>query len=194
MHPSAFVSPNTTMQKWFSSSKAGDDAQQQRMTAASHPLLLSPGRLLVDNDRDTEEGSLEVGKVSGLLHAVEAASRSDFSYHPKTAEAIAIINGLKDQPCITSFDLILQDIRYLASDLLDINFIFAKRSANRAAHHLARTALLTADRRNGDLSLLRPFFMYFLLIFNPLCSLRSKKGVLVKVRLSDRIALAGDMK
>nr|GLL49411.1 hypothetical protein Itr_chr15CG09680 [Ipomoea trifida] len=33
------------MQKWFSSSKAGDDAQQQRMTTASHPLLLSPGRL-----------------------------------------------------------------------------------------------------------------------------------------------------
>lgn len=41
----------------------------------------------------------------------------------------------------SSFDLLIQDTKKLASDFIDISFTFVKRSANRVAHELARGAL-----------------------------------------------------
>ncbi|XP_019158432.1 PREDICTED: uncharacterized protein LOC109155154 [Ipomoea nil] len=121
------------------------------------------------NNRKTGIGCIIRDDKGSFVAALQ--TQIEGSYHPKTAEAIAVrealkwikilhyqsilvesdallvINGLKDLSCITSFDLILDDIRNLAIDLIDVSFLFAKRSANMAAHLLAREAMFNADRK-----------------------------------------------
>ncbi|XP_019181959.1 PREDICTED: uncharacterized protein LOC109177106 [Ipomoea nil] len=48
-----------------------------------------------------------------------------------------VITRLQICKVFTSFDLILDDIRKLANDFVNLSFLFAKRSANRIAHFLA---------------------------------------------------------
>ncbi|XP_019199772.1 PREDICTED: uncharacterized protein LOC109193373 [Ipomoea nil] len=85
-------------------------------------------------------------------------------YNPNEAEAIGVREALKwlkalqydnihvemdclhvaknihHQHLISSFDLILHDIRELAKSFTNVSFLFAKRSLNRVAHLLAREA------------------------------------------------------
>nr|GMD68522.1 rho GTPase-activating protein REN1-like isoform X1 [Ipomoea batatas] len=63
------------------------------------------------------------------------------------SDALLVVEGLKNGASCTSFDLILNDIRVLANDFSSVTFVFAKRSANEAAHLLARDALLLSDRK-----------------------------------------------
>nr|GMD20329.1 uncharacterized protein LOC109155154 [Ipomoea batatas] len=60
-------------------------------------------------------------------------------------DALLVIQGLQKNSCISSFDLILEDIHKLASHFRCISFMFAKRSANSTAHLLAREAVFKVD-------------------------------------------------
>nr|GMC92116.1 uncharacterized protein LOC109155154 [Ipomoea batatas] len=60
-------------------------------------------------------------------------------------DALLVIQGLNNPKLISSFDLVLEDIRKLANDFQCISFMFVKRSANTAAHLLAREAVFIAD-------------------------------------------------
>ncbi|XP_031093123.1 uncharacterized protein LOC115997669 isoform X1 [Ipomoea triloba] len=62
-------------------------------------------------------------------------------------DALLVIQGLKDSDFNSSFGLILEDIRKLASVFNCISFVFVKRSANTVAHKLAREAVFYADCR-----------------------------------------------
>ncbi|MDV3200009.1 MAG: ribonuclease H family protein, partial [Candidatus Phytoplasma australasiaticum] len=62
------------------------------------------------------------------------------------SDCLQVVNNLlHDHSLSTSFDLILNDIRKLASEFTHVSFLFAKRSANRVAHLLAREALSKSD-------------------------------------------------
>ncbi|XP_031127768.1 uncharacterized protein LOC116029864 [Ipomoea triloba] len=60
-------------------------------------------------------------------------------------DALLVIQGLNNPKLISSFDLVLEDIRKLANDFQCISFMFVKRSANTTAHLLAREAVFIAD-------------------------------------------------
>lgn len=59
-------------------------------------------------------------------------------------DAQLVFQSLKSQNPISSFDLIINDINGLARGY-NLSFLFAKRSANIAAHKLARNALFKSD-------------------------------------------------
>nr|GMD88427.1 uncharacterized protein LOC109155154 [Ipomoea batatas] len=69
----------------------------------------------------------------------------NIDYVQVETDALLVIQGLQKNSCVSSFDLILEDIHKLASHFLCISFMFAKRSANSAAHLLAREAVFIAD-------------------------------------------------
>nr|GLL41515.1 uncharacterized protein LOC109155154 [Ipomoea trifida] len=79
----------------------------------------------------------------------------DGSFHAalqmKCRDALLVVEGIKNSNGCSSFDLIMSDIRVLANNFRSLSFVFAKRSANKAAHLLARDALLIADPLGGDL-------------------------------------------
>lgn len=58
-------------------------------------------------------------------------------------DALLVLQGLNDSDINTSFDLIINDIKKLAS-YFSICFTFAKRHANTTAHLLAREAVARA--------------------------------------------------
>nr|GMD12674.1 uncharacterized protein LOC109155154 [Ipomoea batatas] len=61
------------------------------------------------------------------------------------SDALLVTQGINGVCGVSSFDLILEDIRKLAKGFSCISFVFVKRSANSAAHLLARKAVLNAD-------------------------------------------------
>nr|GMD79389.1 uncharacterized protein LOC109155154 [Ipomoea batatas] len=63
------------------------------------------------------------------------------------SDALLVVEGIKTSTGCSSFDLIMSDIRVLAVNFHSLSFVFAKRSANKAAHLLAKDALLIADRK-----------------------------------------------
>ncbi|XP_031124298.1 uncharacterized protein LOC116027009 [Ipomoea triloba] len=63
------------------------------------------------------------------------------------SDAQVVIQGLGNSNSNTYFDLVLMDIHKLTSSFLNISFMFVKRSANSAAHRLAREAVFNADCR-----------------------------------------------
>ncbi|XP_031099793.1 uncharacterized protein LOC116003991 [Ipomoea triloba] len=89
----------------------------------------------------------KIGEAIAIREALKWIKALNFQSFIVESDAQLVILGLKASSCMSSFDLILQDIRNLASDVYDISFSFAKRSANKAAHMLAREALFFADRR-----------------------------------------------
>ncbi|XP_019153886.1 PREDICTED: uncharacterized protein LOC109150431 [Ipomoea nil] len=76
-------------------------------------------------------------------------------FKPKEDEAIGVREALKwikdlqydfiQLQLYSSFDLIINDVKELAKDFLNINFLFAKRSANKVAHLLTRETLFKSD-------------------------------------------------
>lgn len=60
-------------------------------------------------------------------------------------DALFVWDWLQNSSMISSFDLILNDIREIAKDFTSVCFMFAKRSANIAAHLLAREVILKFD-------------------------------------------------
>lgn len=121
----------------------------------------------------------------GSLVAAVATNWSG-DYHPKIAEPISVsealkwlkdrrlnhvqietdsllvIQGLTNSSTVSYFDLVLEDVRVLANSFSHISFSFVKRSANMAAHVVARDAVFNADRR--EWLLLPPPFLSDVLI------------------------------
>lgn len=61
-------------------------------------------------------------------------------------DCLKVFNGVCTDFLVTSFDLIINDIREIARDFSNLSFLFVKRSANKVAHLLAREALSKSDR------------------------------------------------
>nr|GMD14504.1 uncharacterized protein LOC109167502 [Ipomoea batatas] len=62
------------------------------------------------------------------------------------SDCLQVINGInEDHEPISSFDLLIYDIKNLARDFSNLSFLFVKRSANGVAHVLAREALSKSD-------------------------------------------------
>nr|GMD88119.1 uncharacterized protein LOC109155154 [Ipomoea batatas] len=74
------------------------------------------------------------------------------------SDALLVVEGIKNSNGCTYLDLILSDIRCLALNFHSLCFVFAKRSTNKAAHLLARDALLIADRKEWGVS--PPSFLF----------------------------------
>lgn len=132
-------------------------------------LKLNVDAALDNNSRTTGFGFI-IRDHNGLFVAA-AGMNCNGLYHPKMAEAIGIrealnwikslgvtkvqvesdaltvIQNINSQSDWTSFDFIIEDIRQAANLFLDISFVFARRSANMAAHKLAREAVFSAERR-----------------------------------------------
>nr|GMC57892.1 uncharacterized protein LOC109177101 [Ipomoea batatas] len=62
------------------------------------------------------------------------------------SDSLKVTNDIPSGSMITSFDLIVNDIRKLASDFVNLSFLFGKRSADRGVHFLTRVALSKSDR------------------------------------------------
>lgn len=62
-------------------------------------------------------------------------------------DALQVYQNINSSSLSTHFDLLMNDIRELAKYFSNICFMFVKRSANKAAHIIAREALSMTDRR-----------------------------------------------
>lgn len=61
-------------------------------------------------------------------------------------DALQIVQDLKSSNAISACALILLDVKEMMSDFSHISISFVKRSANMAAHLLARESILMSDR------------------------------------------------
>lgn len=62
------------------------------------------------------------------------------------SDCLQVINGINHpNALVSSFDLIINDVRKIALSFINLSFLFAKRSANKVAHLLAREALFMSD-------------------------------------------------
>ncbi|XP_031121078.1 uncharacterized protein LOC116024322 [Ipomoea triloba] len=58
----------------------------------------------------------------------------------------AILGIFHSYDSVSYFDILLDDVRYIASSFVNLSFLFAKRSTNRVAHCLARESLSMSNR------------------------------------------------
>ncbi|XP_019181954.1 PREDICTED: uncharacterized protein LOC109177101 [Ipomoea nil] len=76
-------------------------------------------------------------EVMGVKEALKWLKELNVDCVEVEMDAPKVITGLQSCKVFTSFDLILDDIRKLANDFVNLSFLFAKRSANRIAYFLA---------------------------------------------------------
>lgn len=130
-------------------------------------------KLNVDAALDVTSGKMGVGWIlrddqGRFLNAVSCPWNGVFS--PKEAEALAIrealswskmhnldymqietdslltVQGLSHLEFVSSFDLLLADVKDSLSNFAHCSISFVKRSANRTAHLLARESLSMSER------------------------------------------------
>lgn len=89
----------------------------------------------------------KLAEAMGIREALKWLKSIQVDHAQIETDALLVVEAVKHSTCCTSFDLILNDIRNLADDFSSLSFVFVKRSANKAAHSLARDALLIADRK-----------------------------------------------
>ncbi|XP_019200084.1 PREDICTED: uncharacterized protein LOC109193683 [Ipomoea nil] len=78
----------------------------------------------------------------GIREALTWIKDSNLDNIQVESGCLLLVNGIiHGHDTFSSFDLIISDIREIASDFDNISFLFAKRSTNRVAHLLAREAL-----------------------------------------------------
>nr|GMD10769.1 uncharacterized protein LOC109155154 [Ipomoea batatas] len=90
----------------------------------------------------------KVAEAMGFQEALKWIKSINADFVQIESDALLVVERIKNSFSCSSFDLILDDIRVLANVLSCVSFVFAKRSANKAAHLLARDALLLSDRKD----------------------------------------------
>ncbi|XP_031107832.1 uncharacterized protein LOC116012436 [Ipomoea triloba] len=84
-------------------------------------------------------------EAMGVKEALKWVKSMNMDNLQVESDCLQVINGINSDLTISSFDLILNDVRKLASCFTNICFLFVKRSANRVAHILAREALSLSE-------------------------------------------------
>lgn len=99
----------------------------------------------------------------GVREALKWIKEMKLDHVQVETNCLQVIKGIQNQPMVSSFDLIINDIEEIARDFSNLCFLFSKRSANKAAHMLAREALFKSDLR-----ITFPFLLFRLIMY---CSL-----------------------
>nr|GMD72664.1 uncharacterized protein LOC109162712 [Ipomoea batatas] len=89
----------------------------------------------------------KAGEAIGIRETLKWVKKMGLDHIQVESDAMLVIQGLSNNACISSFDLVLDDIREKARNFSSVSFSFVKRSANTAAHLLAREAVFSADCR-----------------------------------------------
>lgn len=74
----------------------------------------------------------------GIKEALKWIKDKGFDRIQVEMDALLVLQGIQTESLITSFDLIVNNVRELAKHFNSVSFMFVKRSANSAAHLLAR--------------------------------------------------------
>lgn len=104
----------------------------------------------------------KLAEAIGVREALKWLKDMQYDNIQVETDALLVIKGLNNATTDSSFDLVLEDIRLIANDFHNISFAFVKRSANSAAHVLAREAVFNADCRDWLSS--PPSFLYDVLV------------------------------
>ncbi|KAM6593434.1 hypothetical protein CsatA_001137 [Cannabis sativa] len=97
--------------------------------------------------------SPEIAEVVGVKEAlswIKAKNLSDVEIETDSLVVVQAINGSVQMP--SQFGLLIQDCQRLLSDLNNVFISFLKRSANRAAHCIARRSCFMSDCIYDELS------------------------------------------
>ncbi|KAM6549739.1 hypothetical protein CsatB_021415 [Cannabis sativa] len=97
--------------------------------------------------------SPEVAEVIGVKEALSWIKQKDLSDVEIETDSLVVvqaINGSVQMP--SQFGLLIQDCQSLISELNNVFVFFVKRSANRAAHCIARRSCFMSDCIYDELS------------------------------------------
>jgi len=84
-------------------------------------------------------------EVMGMKEALKWLKEINCDEVQIETDCIKTVNNINNHACLSYFDLILNDVREVAKGFSKLSYSFAKRSANKVAHLLAREALLKSD-------------------------------------------------
>lgn len=87
-------------------------------------------------------------EVMGVKEALKWLKENHIDGVQIETDCMKITNNIKHQALSTYFDLLLNDVKEIAKSFSRLSFLFAKRSANKVAHLLAREALSKSDCEN----------------------------------------------
>lgn len=87
-----------------------------------------------------------MAEVVGMREVLRWLKNQHVTQVQVETDADLFVEGLKRDGGLSTFDLILDDIKEIAKCFGSINFLFAKRSAKMAAHLLARDAISRPGR------------------------------------------------
>ncbi|KAL6497650.1 hypothetical protein OROHE_027083 [Orobanche hederae] len=86
-----------------------------------------------------------VAEAMAVREALSWVKGKGIDYVQVETDALKVVLAFQKQASYSSFDLLLNDVKELMSCFTHIEFSFAKRSANRAGHLLARESVSLSD-------------------------------------------------